>query len=164
MSTTPVTSSSSTASTNQLTNDKSMNMTSSDFIKMMLTQLQNQDPLDPTKSQDLLTQVSQIGQMQSNTQMQTTLTNLALQTQIGSAGNLIGKSVEGMDDTTATVKGLVTSIRVESNQVYLELDSGKTLQLGKVTSISGGTGTTTAGTTTAAGTTAATTQPTTAAA
>lgn len=106
-----------------------------DFIKMMLTQLQNQDPLEPAKNQELLAQMSQIGQLQTATQLQDTLKGLSLQNQLGSAGNLIGKLVQGIDENNDDVVGLVDSVRVENNQVFLELDSGKTLSMSNVIAI-----------------------------
>ena len=54
-----------------------------------------------------------------------------------SAGNLIGKSVQGLDDTNATVTGMVNSVKVEGNDVFLELDNGNKLALSRVTSIAG---------------------------
>jgi flagellar basal-body rod modification protein FlgD len=122
----------------QVANPNGFNLQPSDFLNMMITELQNQDPTKPTSSSDLLSQMSQIGQLQSATTLQTSLQSMVLQNSISSAGNLIGKSVQGMDDQNNTINGLVTSVRVESNQVMLELDSGKSLQLGKVTSISPG--------------------------
>jgi flagellar basal-body rod modification protein FlgD len=112
------------------------NLKPEDFIKMMVTQLQNQDPLQPTSNQDLLGQMSQIGQLQTSTQLQTVLQGLGLQTQIGSASSLIGKNVEGMDQDNNTIHGLVTSVKVQSDGVSLELDSGQSLSLSRVTSIS----------------------------
>ena len=111
---------------------------SEDFIKMMITQLQNQDPMEPAKNEELLAQMSQIGQLQSTNQLQESLKGLVIQNQIGAAGNLIGKSVEGMDEKNQTVKGVVNSVHVESEQVYLELDNGKRLALGRVTNIAQG--------------------------
>ena len=106
-----------------------------DFIKMMITQLQHQDPLEPAKNQELLAQMSQIGQLQSQTLLQESLQGLVLQQNLGAAGNLIGKVVEGVDDAGEQARGLVTSVRVEDKQVLLELDNGKRLSLGKVTGI-----------------------------
>ena len=111
---------------------------SEDFIKMMITQLQNQDPMEPAKNEELLAQMSQIGQLQSTNQLQESLKGLVIQNQIGAAGNLIGKSVEGMDEKNETVRGVVNSVHVESEQVYLELDNGKRLSLGRVTGIAQG--------------------------
>ena len=114
---------------------KKMELKTEDFIKMMITQLQNQDPLEPAKNQELLAQMSQIGQLQSSTTLQESLQGMVLQNQIGSASGLIGKTVKGLDSTDAPVEGLVNSIKVSADGVGLELDNGKTLLLSRVTQI-----------------------------
>ena len=105
------------------------------LIKMMITQLQNQDPLEPAKNQELLAQMSQIGQLQSQTLLQESLQSMVLQRNLGAAGNLIGKMVQGLDERGEPISGLVSSVRVEKNQVFLELDTGERLALGSVTEI-----------------------------
>jgi flagellar basal-body rod modification protein FlgD len=112
-----------------------LKLTASDFVKMMITQLQNQDPLNPTDSGQMMQQMSEIGQMQSTTQLQTTLSTLGSQTQIGAASSLLGKKVTGIDATNNTVAGLVSSVQVNSSGVNLLLDSGSTLPLSGVTGI-----------------------------
>src|SRR3954468_4656466 len=82
---------------------KSMELKTEDFIKMMITQLQNQDPLEPAKNQELLAQMSQIGQLQSATSLQESLQGMVLQNQIGSAAGLIGKTVQGLADDNEPV-------------------------------------------------------------
>jgi flagellar basal-body rod modification protein FlgD len=104
-----------------------------DFIRMMITQLQYQDPMEPAKNQELLAQMSQIGQLQSNTAMQETLKGITLQNQIGAAGQMIGKMVEGLDANDEKIEGLVTSVRIAEQRVYLELDNGRTLPMDRVT-------------------------------
>jgi flagellar basal-body rod modification protein FlgD len=106
-----------------------------DFIKMMITQLQNQDPMEPAKNEELLAQMSQIGQLQTSTALQESLKSMVLQNQIGSAGNLIGKTIEGLDDDNESVSGVVNSVSVVDNMVNLELDNGKRLPLDRVTKI-----------------------------
>ena len=108
-----------------------------DFIKMMITQLQQQDPMEPAKNEQLLAQMSQIGQLQSNTQLQESLKGMVLQHQIGSAGNLIGKQIKGLSPEGEPVAGLVNSVRVEEGAIKLELDNGKQLGLERVISIGG---------------------------
>ena len=123
------------AGTNQLPN-KSMGLKATDFINMMVTQLQNQDPLQPTSNQDLLAQMSQIGQMQAATDLQTSLKTISLQNNISSAGNLIGKMVTGQDERGAPLNGMVNSVKVVDGAVSLELDNGKELSLSNITGIS----------------------------
>src|SRR3954462_7488230 len=100
-------SSSSSSSTNKLA------LKAEDFIKMMVTQLQQQDPTEPAKNDQLLAQMSQIGQLEASTQLQDSLKGLVVQNQISSAATLIGKSVQGMDDSNNTIGGMVNSVRVQ---------------------------------------------------
>ena len=107
-----------------------------DFIKMMVTQLQSQDPTEPAKNGELLQQMSQIGQLQSSQALQTSLQSLVLQNNIGSASNLIGKVVEGNNATTGeTITGTVKSVRVEKGSVVLSLDDGTNLPMNNVSAI-----------------------------
>jgi len=126
-----------------------LSLKTEDFIKMMITQLQNQDPLEPAKNGELLQQMSQIGSLQASettqssikdltTSFQDALKGIGLQTQLGSASSLIGKSVKGTDANSNVIQGLVTSIRVKDNEVSLELDNGKTLLMAKVSQITPG--------------------------
>ena len=119
-------------------------LNSQDFINMMITQLEHQDPLQPTSSDQLLSQMSQIGQMQSSSQLQTTLSGLTQQNQIGAASALIGKTVQGTDSNQNSLSGIVTSVQVASTGVSLSLDNGHTLPLSGVTNISPGPATTAA--------------------
>ncbi len=125
----------------------------------MVTQLQNQDPLNPTSSSDLLAQMSQIGQLQSSDTLQTTLSNFASQTSLSSASSMIGKTVVGTDANSNPQTGVVSSVQIASGNISLELDNGVIMPLANVTSVSPGkttsstTGTTTATTSTSTATT-----------
>jgi flagellar basal-body rod modification protein FlgD len=162
MSTSPVQSLASGTPTTTVANPNA-NLNSSDFINMMLTELQNQDPLNPTDSQALLSQMSSIGQLQSADQLQTTLTQSNFQNQMASAGNLIGKTVAGLDPSQNKTSGVVTSISAVNNQVYLNLDNQDQVPLANVSTISPGSSTVTSAISTAAAATtpATTTTPTT---
>ncbi len=118
-----------------------------DFINMMVTQLQNQDPMEPTKNEQLLTQMSQIGSLQSQQELtanQKLLTDsiktMVLQNNIGAASNLIGKDVEGptvtaADGSTSKISGTVEGVSIKDGSVLLKLDNGESLALDSVTSV-----------------------------
>jgi flagellar basal-body rod modification protein FlgD len=127
-------SSSSSTSSTSTTTDAYESLDVSDFVTLMMTQLQNQDPLDPTSNAELMAQISQIGQMQNNSTMKDLLTNLSLQNQIGSAGGLIGKSVTGIQDKQ-NVSGTVSSVSIADSKVSLVLDDGTNLAMENVTAI-----------------------------
>jgi flagellar basal-body rod modification protein FlgD len=123
--------------TTTTTKSKNFELKTEDFIKMMITQLQNQDPMEPAKNQELLAQMSQIGQLQSATSLQESLKGIVTQNQIGAAAGMLGKTVQGLDDNDDPVTGTVSSVKVAKDQVNLELDNGTTLPLTRVTSIGG---------------------------
>ncbi len=129
---------------NSSTANSKLALTPTDFINMMITQLKNQDPTQPTSNADLLQQMSQIGQLQSQQSLQTNLQSMVLQNQISSASNFIGKRVSGLDTTNHTVNGVVDSVHIENGGVNLNLDNGSTLALSNLTDVdSGSTGATT---------------------
>ncbi|HEV7300461.1 MAG TPA: flagellar hook capping FlgD N-terminal domain-containing protein [Tepidisphaeraceae bacterium] len=114
---------------------KGYGLKTEDFIKMMITQLQNQDPMEPAKNGELLQQMSQIGQLESSTALQENLKTMVVQNQIGSAAGLIGKKVGGLGSDDKPLEGTVSSVKVTSDGVSLELDNGYTLPLARVTDI-----------------------------
>ena len=70
--------------------------------------------------------------------------------ELASASNMIGKSVQGLDDNNDPISGVVNSVQVAGNNVNLQLDTGKTLSLAKVSSVAPGPTGTQAATTPAA--------------
>lgn len=110
-------------------------MSSEDFIKILTQQLANQDPFEPQDSQALLEQLSSLRTVESQISLSDNIAELVLQNQVATAGGLIGKSVEGKDGNNNAVDGLVTAVRVQEGQAILELDSGKSLPMERVTRI-----------------------------
>lgn len=108
---------------------------SEDFIKVMIAELANQDPFQPQDSSALLEQLSSLRNIESQLSLQQQIGNLVLQNQIASAGGMIGKLVAGRDESNDSVAGLVTSVRVQENKVYLELDTGRQLPMHRVMQI-----------------------------
>ena len=104
----------------------------------MVTQLQNQDPMQPTDSNQMLAQLTSIGQLQSATDMDTAMKGMIQQSSIGSAAAMIGKSVQGRDSNNNTLKGIVTSVQVTTNGVNLQLNNGSVLDLANLTNIAAG--------------------------
>lgn len=140
----PTSNSSSGSSSNSSSSSANpYNLTPENFIQLMVTQLQNQDPTQPTSNQDLLAQMSEIGQLESSTELQSTMGSVTLQTQVGSASSLIGKSVTGIDSSNNSVSGVVNSVSVAGGNVSLKLDSGSSLSLSELATIDGSTSSTT---------------------
>ena len=106
-----------------------------DFIRVLVSEMANQDPFDPQDSAALLEQLSSIRNIESQLVLQDKLETLVLQNQISVAGNLIGRLVTGLDANNDNVQGLVQSVRVQDGRAILELDSGASLPMDRVTRI-----------------------------
>jgi flagellar basal-body rod modification protein FlgD len=110
-------------------------MGSDEFIKIMITELTQQDPLKPSDTSAILEQMSSLRNIESQLSLQERLESLVLQNGVSSASGMIGKMIEGLDESNDRVTGLVTSVRIADNKTFLELDSGKTLAVERVTRI-----------------------------
>ena len=112
--------------------DAYANLSSDEFLKIMLTELSNQDPFEPNDSQAILEQLSSLRSIESDLELQEQLGSLVLQNSIGQAGALIGKHVEGLSTNNDQVSGVVTAVRVVDGKAELELDTGYRLPIDRV--------------------------------
>ena len=135
MSTTTATSASGGASkSNSATTDRMQSLTVDDFTKMLVTEMQNQDPTQPMTNTDLMNQVSQIQSIEANQQLTSTLQSVALGQSIASAGNLIGRTVKGLDAKGNQVDGTVNSVSISNGSATLNVGTS-TMPLTNVTQI-----------------------------
>lgn len=111
-----------------------------DFLNLLIAQLQAQDPLEPMNNEQLLSQIATIRNMEMTTQLTTTLEDLAADREFGAASGLIGRFVEtdvaAGDFPGATVSGIVTAVVFdEAGRVHLQLDSGQSVPLERVRTV-----------------------------
>jgi flagellar basal-body rod modification protein FlgD len=137
------------ATPDTVTNPKS-NLGESDFLSLLITQLQNQDPTNPTSSTDMIADMSQFNSLDQlssmNTNMSTESSSLnslnqnlealiAMQNTTQAAA-LIGKTVSLTDPTSgATISGTVSGINFVNGSPKLTVN-GQQYGLATVTSIS----------------------------
>jgi flagellar hook assembly protein FlgD len=93
-----------------------------------------QDPLKPTDSQDLLSQMTQFSTLNANNTLQAQLANMQLSQQFSEAGSLLGKQVTLQLDSKTTALGTVTGIDTSANVPKIIVD-GQSYTLDKVISI-----------------------------
>lgn len=110
-------------------------MSSEDFIKIMFTELTNQDPLAPTDSAALLEQMNSIRSIESDMQMVDNMQSLVFENQLASASSLIGKFVGGLDWSGVRIGGIVSAVVRQGDEIALELDSGAFLPVSGVETI-----------------------------
>lgn len=93
-----------------------------EFLKLLVCQLQNQDPLNPQSDTEFISQLAQFSSLEQMTNMNATLTNT-------SAYSLVGKEVivQTTDSTGAIseVRGTVDYVEMQNGDAMLSID-GKT--------------------------------------
>jgi flagellar basal-body rod modification protein FlgD len=85
------------------------------FLTLLVTEMQNQDPMNPMDNAQMLTQISQIREIGSTNQLTETLSSLATGQGLAMASNLIGKKVSAMDDNAKEVTGVVDKVSVTTD-------------------------------------------------
>jgi flagellar basal-body rod modification protein FlgD len=104
-----------------------------DFLRLLVTQLQNQDPLKPMEDKEFISQMAQFSSLE---QMQ----NLTKTMMFQSAATLIGQDIKGEvngENGTELIYGRVTSAREISGEMYVTLTNGNQLKVSDIKTILG---------------------------
>lgn len=102
-----------------------------EFLKMLTTQLKNQDPTKPMDSSQMLAQQAQFASLEQTQNLNIQLATLLAQQNVSQATNLIGKNVTGVNDTNVTISGQVLGVSFNNgiSELTVQLSSGSTAQL-----------------------------------
>src|SRR5437773_10767850 len=94
-------------------NDAINNLDLSSFLKLMITELQQQDPLNPLDNKDMLNQIAQIRNIGASDKLTKTLDSVLLGQNIASSTNLIGADVSALTDDGQSITGMVSKISID---------------------------------------------------
>jgi flagellar basal-body rod modification protein FlgD len=95
----------------------------SQFLKLMIAQLQNQDPLQPLDNAQILQQISQIRAIGESEKMSNTLDSVLLNQNLNSASSLLGKQIKALTDDGISVNGVVDRVTVIKGTPRLHVGS-----------------------------------------
>lgn len=84
-----------------------------EFLQLMITELQNQDPLDPADNGEILQQITQIREIGATNLLTETLNTIQTGQNLTTASALIGKEVQALSDAAEEVTGIVERVTVE---------------------------------------------------
>jgi flagellar basal-body rod modification protein FlgD len=99
-----------------------------DFLKLLVGQLQHQNPLDPMKDQDFMGQMAQFSVLEQ-------ITNLGADSQRNSAVGLIGHDVTYTSVDGAEVEGKVEKVETKGKDVSLTIGGQAGIKLEAVTEV-----------------------------
>lgn len=112
------------------------NLGKDDFLKILITQLQNQDPMQPMQDKDFIAQMAQFSSLEQMTNVASGLAKLPQM--LGYASSLIGKTISwtGVDANGASQQksGKVDSIVVKDGIQYAVV-KGENVALDQVTKV-----------------------------
>ena len=91
------------------------------FFKLLITQLQNQDPLKPMEDKEFIAQMAQFSSLEQMNNMNQNFNKLMDVQRINQNSSLIGKTVE-KEGSKETIKGQVVKISFAEDKAYAHLD------------------------------------------
>lgn len=83
------------------------------FLKLMIAELTNQDPLNPMDNTQLVQQIGEIRQISATTQLSETLNAVQSGQSLTTASSLIGKKITALTADQQNVTGVVDKVTVE---------------------------------------------------
>jgi len=123
------------ATTNSASTPVTNSMGENSFLNLLITQMQNQDPLNPMDDQQFVSELAQFSSLEQMTQLNQQFGTLAQQNQNILAASYLGKTVTYQDPSTTTpVTGAVTAIDYVSGSPMLSI-GGKDIDPSWVTKI-----------------------------
>ena len=105
----------STASGSSSLSSASLGLTGNDFLKLFLTELQNQDPTSPMDNTQMMSQMSQLTMIQTLQQMSSALDG----SRLAQSAGLIGKKVTGFDESGDSITGNVDRVDQTTDGFWL---------------------------------------------
>ena len=128
MAVTSVNYSSGTASTTDASTTKANNeLGKDDFLQLLVTQLQHQDPLAPMEDKEFIAQMAQFTSLEQ-------MKNMNNAVQITQATSYIGKQVTWADSQGTEQTGIVTAIRIVNSEPKVMIGE-ESIELKKIMSV-----------------------------
>ena len=103
----------------------SASASSTDFMQMLLAQLTHQNPLEPMKDSEMMSQYASLNSVQELQNIRGMMTTISSGSQIGYAASLIGKTAKINKADGTQLDGIVKAVTVESGKVMVQIGEDK---------------------------------------
>ena len=108
-----------------------------DFMQMLMAQMTHQNPLEPMKDSEMMSQFAQLNSLQELQNIKATMDQLVVSNLSSYAASLIGKNVVVNHPDSDPTEGKVTGFRFANGQIELQLDNDETATLDQISEIKG---------------------------
>ena len=122
---------SATSTPAQATSAASKTLNYNDFLKLLMAEIKNQDPLSPVDTTQSVSQMATFSQVEQQVNANSKLDSIVSQLKIDQAASLVGKTV-----SDGTVSGSVVSVAIGDTGNTATLENGKTITIGPGVTIS----------------------------
>jgi flagellar basal-body rod modification protein FlgD len=138
MSTQPITNPATLSTTSQTLapTNSSGSLDENEFLQLMVTQLQDQDPLDPTDTSSYLSELAQFTSLEQETNTATNTQQLDSSNQTTEALALLGQNVTYISTQGSTETGAVTSVDLTGSSPTLTIGGTPGIATSQVQSVS----------------------------
>lgn len=109
-------------------------LTSDTFLKLLITQLQNQDPTAPMGNDELLQQLANMRNLQANIELSDTLKSFGQDQQMSSGAALLGKIITGTTASNKEVNGIADRVFLRDGNTIVGIGTEE-VALSKVTGV-----------------------------
>ena len=106
----------------------------SDFLKLLVTQMSQQDPMNPMKDTEFIAQMASFSALEQSKTMEADISALRTEQQLLQANGLIGRLVNMQSEDGTLVSGIVNGVQVADGTPTLVVN-GQTFTLSQVVSV-----------------------------
>lgn len=103
----------------------SKTLSQNDFLKLLVAQMTQQDPLNPKSDIEMIPQMVSFTQLEQSKNMQADIASLRSQQEILQASSLLGRTVEIQDESETVISGTVTAVQMEEGTPKLVVNGSK---------------------------------------
>ncbi|MDX8288368.1 flagellar hook assembly protein FlgD [Metabacillus indicus] len=109
-----------------------------DFLKILIAQLQNQDPLNPMEDKEFISQMASFSSLEQMTNLNTQMSSF-IQVQVNDGilkySEMIGKQIDWKTEDGEAKTGIVKSIKQSGPDIILEMKNGDEVPSAFVTKV-----------------------------
>jgi flagellar basal-body rod modification protein FlgD len=105
-----------------------------DFLKLLVAQMQNQDPMNPMDDNQTMSQMAQFSTVEGITNLNTAVDNQNFSNQVSQSVELLGKTITWLNADGTTGTGVADKVTVDGSSIDIDVD-GQTVSPGSIMSV-----------------------------